>query len=189
MFIKEQANLKLKCCLLPTHTHTHTRHTHKNTDNDFSTIYIISKVKNAACCIRELYILVLGLSLAETAACPPFFSSSPSWTDLHFLRHPVLPSPFSLPSGVLLVSSALSPTLASTDKQRSVSLHSQVYEAGLQIVALSCQEDFFLALWSLTYFLMGQKTVRLFLSSFHPFFLAPYPSFLTGLVDLIPTKH
>lgn len=83
-------------------------------------------------------------SLAEMAAClmfslllHPFSCTSPFPAS----SFPVVS--FSLLSGALLISSALPSTFSSTNKQRSVSLHNQVYEAGLKGVNLSCQEDFF----------------------------------------------
>lgn len=145
---------------------------------------MICKVKNAVCCIRVLYILVVGLIwlrwLLSVLYLPlhPWFISASS---------PVIS--FSMLSGTLLISSSLPSTFSSTDKLRSVSLHSQVYEAGLLIVELSCQEDFFLALGEFHLFPYERKTVSLCLSNCHPFFLTPYLSSPPGLVDFIQTKQ
>lgn len=141
-----------------TYTHTHTRHTHKNTDNDFSTLYIISKVKKMLHVVSEnctswclvwvwlrrllvrlfSLLLHLGLIYISCVTLSGHLLFVAVWRFARFVC-------------------SLSPTLASTDKQRSVSLHSQVYEAGLQIVALSCQEDFFLGIVEFDLFPYGTK--------------------------------
>lgn len=110
--------------------------------------------------------------MTEMAACLRFLLFS----ILDSFPFPASSSPvisFSLLSGALRISSALPFTFSFTDKQRSVSLHSQVYEAGLQKVELSCQEDSFLALCEFDLFPCEKKAVSLCLSSFHPFFLTP----------------
>lgn len=115
------------------HTHTHTRslhllpaHTHIITKtqsyNDFSTLYIISKVKNAACCIRVLYILVVCLVWLRWLLVYVFSPSpSPSHFHFHSLRHPFLSSPFHccpVLCSSLLISPPRSPPQTSKDQYR-----------------------------------------------------------------------
>lgn len=127
-------------------------------------------------------------SLAEMAACLHFLFSIPYL--FPFLASSSLVISFSLLSGAFLISFALSSTFSFTDKQRSVSLHSQVYEAGLQIVEFSCQGDFFLgivwfwliSLWEKDH---GPYVCPSFTSSVSLLIL----SFQPGLVDFIQTKY
>lgn len=141
----------------------------------FSTLYIISKVKK--CCMFYQSTVHPGgwFSLAEMAACLCSLFSS-ILDSFPFTASSPLVISFSLLPGALLIFSALPSTFSPTDKQRSVSLHSQVYVARLQIVELSCQEDFFLALCEFDFFPYGRKTMSKSLSSFHPFFLTACPS-------------
>lgn len=72
-------------------------------------------------------------SLAEMAACLCFLSFSiPFSFPFPFPASSFPVVSFPLLSGALLISSDLPSTFSSTNKQRSVSLHNQVYEAGLK---------------------------------------------------------
>lgn len=128
-------------------------------------------------------------SLAEMAACLRFLFFIIPYS-FPFLASSSLVISYSLLSGALLISSAVPSTFSFTDKQRSVSLHNQVYEAGLQIVEFSCQGDFFLgivwfwliSLWDKDH---GPYVCPAFTASVSLLILSIEP----GFVDFIQTKY
>lgn len=125
-----------------------------------------------------------SFSLAEMAACLCSLS-------FHFLCHPLPSSPFGC---YLLCFAHFFCPFSSTNKQRSVSLHSQHCVAGLQIAVLSCQEVFFLGIrfwvfiWTVNCELLSVQLSPLlchFLPFFHTGWLI-YPNITQQLMLLWP---